>query len=176
MYSFHTHENMGESLMSYDRLTQRPSGIVVAEMLGTTIARLMPKQYSLEVPDQTTQQLIIADSSGNQVGAIDMAGESDCHASVTEAPDLDTLVREATSTWRSLVGTAEIITIQTSLIEVRKMHEYTTPSGLIVHSDEHAPTEEFVGYAASPDEINALDAIRQAILEGQATERPGGYL
>ncbi|MET1033039.1 MAG: hypothetical protein ABWX94_00905 [Candidatus Saccharimonadales bacterium] len=186
MYSFNTHQESGLSQMSYSRLIERPSGLVIPEALGTTTARVVVRENStsLELPDSETGGVALFDAYTGQVGVIvwtpasEISGEPALEYSNTSVtvPDLSTLVDKAASVWRTLVGNDEVHVLKTDLKEIRETQEHITPSGLIVHSEEHPPVEAFVRFAASADEISAIEQITASVLQSQTEQRPGGYL
>ena len=161
----------------YFRESERATGLVVPTYLGTTAvvasAEARPANGLLGWELVHLQQIAARPDYAD-------------HDPVLKASDLEHLVSAGVTAWSQMLDGVHPLRTKTSLVEIRSPREVVTQSGLILPAGVVMPetenadrTDEFLGYKATPDEIEAITRLEghvQAQITGNEEPLPGNYL
>jgi hypothetical protein len=145
----------GNYFMNHDRMTTQRSGLIAIEVLARSFPIMAP-------PDRQRPpaNMLIARSIADPQEPKDAGVELFDHNQV-ECPGLPEFVEQGIARWQHLAKLLRRVnSINLELAKEVTMTDQTTPGGVVL---PRPPEVSFVGYSATPGEIEALESMEWQI-------------
>ncbi|HSX28116.1 MAG TPA: hypothetical protein VLF60_01560 [Candidatus Saccharimonadales bacterium] len=165
-YTFNHEVHTGLIRADYQRVEERPSGLVVTTFLAAVLAEV-------ELPQQPSKLALPPEGLRFTPTGNDEADRAAHAVSDPSYQNLGELADASAAAWRKKLLGAKVLATRLEPAEIWK--EERSPSGLIIGAE---PKLTFAGLAATPHEISMLKRIDEQVASLQTVDPdvPGSYL